>query len=86
MLQRKVTKRLVKWKNESSKALLVIGARQSGKSYAIREFGKSSYSCYFEVSLLLDKAAKSTLASAESAVDFIFMSLRFAMMASGLDR
>lgn len=71
MLQRKVTKRLVKWKNESSKALLVTGARQIGKSYAIREFGKSSYSCYFEVNLLLDKAAKSALASAESAVDFI---------------
>ena len=71
MLQRKVTKRLVKWKNESSKALLVTGARQIGKSYAIREFGKSSYSCYFEVNLLLDKTAKSALASAESAVDFI---------------
>ena len=71
MLQRKVTKRLVKWKNESSKALLVTGARQIGKSYAIREFGKSNYFCYFEVNLLLDKAAKSTLASAESAVDFI---------------
>lgn len=71
MLRRKVTKRLINWKNESHKALLVTGARQIGKSYAIREFGKSHYACYFEVNLLLDKAARSTIADAESAVDFI---------------
>lgn len=71
MLRRKVTKCLIKWKNESQKALLVTGARQIGKSYAIREFGKSSFACYFEVNLLLDKVARNALAEAENAVDFI---------------
>ncbi len=71
MLSRKVTKELIKWKNESKKALLVTGARQIGKSYAIREFGKSAYACYFEVNLLLDKTARHALANAENASDFI---------------
>ena len=71
MLRRKVTKCLIKWKNKSQKALLVTGARQIGKSYAIREFGKSSFACYFEVNLLLDKVARNALAEAENAVDFI---------------
>lgn len=71
MLRRKVTKQLFKWKNESHKALLITGARQIGKSYAIREFGKSQYSCYFEANLLLDKAARSAIADAENAIDFI---------------
>ena len=71
MLRRKVTNLLVKWKNESQKALLVTGARQIGKSYAIREFGKSSFACYFEVNLLLDKVARNAFAEAENAVDFI---------------
>ena len=47
MLRRKVTKQLVNWKNHSKKALLVTGARQIGKSYAIREFGTAEYACYF---------------------------------------
>ena len=46
MLRRKVTDRLLSWKNNSNKALLVTGARQIGKSYAIREFGKSNYASY----------------------------------------
>ena len=54
MLRRKVTDRLLSWKNNSNKALLVTGARQIGKSYAIRAFGKSNYASYFEVNLLLD--------------------------------
>ena len=41
MLRRKVTDRLLSWKNNSHKALLVTGARQIGKSYAIRAFGKN---------------------------------------------
>lgn len=42
MLRRKVTDRLLSWKNNSNKALLVTGARQIGKSYAIRAFGKAT--------------------------------------------
>ena len=71
MLRRKVTNKLLTWKNLSNKALLVTGARQIGKSYAIREFGKANYSCFVEINLLLDKSAKQALAQALNATDFI---------------
>lgn len=71
MLRRKVTKQLMDWKNNSRKAMLVTGARQVGKSYAIREFGKSGYACFFEANLLLDKTAREALVGATGALDFI---------------
>ena len=71
MLRRKVTDRLLSWKNNSNKALLVTGARQIGKSYAIRAFGKSNYASYFEVNLLLDVEARNALVGAKNSVDFI---------------
>jgi len=71
MLRRKVTNRLLNWKNNSHKALLVTGARQIGKSYAIRAFGKDNYASYFEANLLLDAEARDVLIGAKNAVDFI---------------
>lgn len=71
MLRRKVTKQLMDWKNNSRKAMLVTGARQVGKSYAIREFGKSEYACFFEANLLLDKTAREALVGATGSLDFI---------------
>ena len=71
MLRRKVTRQLEDWKAMHKKALLVTGARQIGKSYAIREFAKRSYSAYVEVNLLLDKEAAQVLAAARNASDFI---------------
>ena len=71
MLRRKVTDRLLSWKNNSNKALLVTGARQIGKSYAIRAFGKDNYASYFEANLLLDAEARDVLIGAKNAVDFI---------------
>lgn len=48
MLKRKVYDTLVEWKNkrhseEIKKCLLIKGARQVGKSYIVKEFGKSEY-------------------------------------------
>lgn len=71
MLRRKLTDQLERWKRMPGKALLVTGARQIGKSYAIREFGKRSYACYFEVNLLLDSEAAGILTTARNAADFI---------------
>lgn len=71
MLRRKVTERLLEWKRVSHKALLVTGARQIGKSYAIRDFGRSSYGVYFEANLLLDAAARDSLTKARDAADFV---------------
>ena len=71
MLERKVEKELIHWKETSEKALLVTGARQIGKSFSIREFGKSKYEVFFEANLLLDADARDSLVKARNAGDFI---------------
>ncbi len=71
MLKRKVTDELARWKRSSDKALLITGARQIGKSFAIREFGKANFEVYFEANLLLDADARESLPQARNAADFI---------------
>ena len=72
MLKRKITTKIENWANDSSsKALLVVGARQIGKSYAIREFGKSHFNSYIEINLFEDEAARQALCEAKNAADFI---------------
>ena len=48
VLQRKIYKKLLEWKNESQgkKALMVEGARRIGKSTICEEFGKNEYESY----------------------------------------
>lgn len=58
MLKREITDRLYAWKNEKKKkALCVIGARQIGKTTAIREFAKKEYTHFLEINFILDKGA-----------------------------
>ncbi len=71
MLRRKVTERLASWKRTSDKALLITGARQVGKSFAIREFGRAEFGTYFEANLALDSDARETLLGARNSSDFI---------------
>ena len=56
VLQRKVYKKLLEWKNESQgkKAILVEGARRIGKSTICEEFGKNEYESY----ILIDFAKR----------------------------
>ena len=58
MLKRKITQQLINWKTSSEKAMLITGARQIGKSYAIREFAKQEYQTYVEINLYDNKAAQ----------------------------
>ena len=49
MLKRKIYDILLQWKNKKEKkCLLVKGARQIGKTFIIREFGKTEYENYIE--------------------------------------
>ncbi len=44
ILKRKITDKLLEWKNKENKqALLISGARQVGKTYIIQEFAKNNY-------------------------------------------
>lgn len=54
MLERKIYTELLEWKRRRSeenykKCLIVKGARQVGKSYIIREFGKKEYESFIEI-------------------------------------
>jgi uncharacterized protein len=72
MLKRKVTREIEQWGNsESNKALFIVGARQIGKSFAIREFGKSNFKQFIEINLYENDRARKALADARSADDFI---------------
>lgn len=43
-MKRKITQQLVEWKNSSArKPLILNGARQVGKTFILREFGRENY-------------------------------------------
>ncbi len=45
---RKVTGQLINWKNSTTrKPLILNGARQVGKTYILREFGKANYKTWY---------------------------------------
>ena len=59
MLKRKIDIILERFhKDTSRKALLLTGARQVGKTFSVREFGKSHYESFVEFNFIKDKEAK----------------------------
>lgn len=47
-MKRKITQQLVEWKNSSArKPLILNGARQVGKTFILREFGRENYKTQF---------------------------------------
>ena len=59
MLRRKIFEELIKWKNKNNKkCLLVKGARQVGKTFIIREFGKQYYNNIIELNFELEPMYK----------------------------
>ncbi len=60
MLKRKIYDELLKWKNSwNSKACLINGARQVGKTFSVREFGEANYETVYELNFLEDARLKS---------------------------
>lgn len=52
-MERKIYKELVKWKNtDMKKPLMIIGARQIGKTYIIKEFCQKEFKQYIYINLL----------------------------------
>ena len=55
-LFRKITEYLINWKNDKHhKPLIVKGARQVGKTMAIRDFGAKNYESFIEINFILQK-------------------------------
>lgn len=75
MLKRKIYDVLLQWKNrKEKKCLLVKGARQIGKTFIIREFGKTEYENYIEINFLKYPEFKAIFDSALSA-DVIYANM-----------
>ena len=55
-MRRKITDRLLRWKNQTADRMpmLIYGARQVGKTYAIKEFGREFYKNMVYVNFELD--------------------------------
>lgn len=72
MLKRKITQKFIEWKkSKTSQALLVMGARQVGKTTSIRNFGLSHYENIAEVNFFQNASAVETIAAAQDAADLL---------------
>ena len=51
-IRRKAYVKLIEWKNKGNcKPLMIMGARQVGKSFIVRKFGENEYRNFFEINL-----------------------------------
>lgn len=71
MLKRKAEKLLDDWKN-SKDALLITGARQVGKSFLVREYGKANFKHLIEINLYEHKEWIPVLEQTKNAEDLLF--------------
>lgn len=63
---------LKQWAAEKSKkAFMLVGARQTGKTYVIRQFARSNFKKVAEINFLEDKNAQDSLLLANDTEDFI---------------
>ena len=74
MLKRKIYNELLEWKNrrkseQRKECLMVKGARQVGKTFIIREFGKSEYKTFIEINFIKNPEYKSIFDGSLSAVE-----------------
>ena len=72
MLTRKIAQKLdLFYRSDSQKALLVTGARQVGKTYSIREFGKTHFEHFIEINFLENKDAGNLFSHATDSRDIL---------------
>ena len=84
MLKRKVMSQMWNWKKqEKKKSLMVLGARQVGKTYAVQAFGKSAYKEMLYINFKESSSDRSiftgdlTVASMITAMRFRYPNLHF---------
>ncbi len=51
IMYRKIEKELLKWKEDFKKPLMLVGARQTGKTYILEEFCQKNFNSYFYINL-----------------------------------
>ena len=71
MLYRKITKRIEEYlRSDSSRMLMVDGARQIGKSFIIRHVGQQMFPNFIEINMEEDKLGERIFAEARTTNDF----------------
>lgn len=59
MLRRKVTDKLINWKNNRDRKCLVLrGARQIGKTFSVRRFAEENFDVFVEINFLMQPSLK----------------------------
>lgn len=71
MIKRKIEKRIHEFYKKDKKALLITGARQVGKTYIIREVGKTDFESFIEINFLENRTAQSLFENARSSADIL---------------
>ena len=66
-LRRKIDQYLVEWKNTPNHLPLIVkGARQIGKTNAIRNFGQNNYKSFIEINFVLNPEYKTIFKGSKS--------------------
>ena len=71
MLKRKIDSYLEQFYKRTNKALLVTGARQTGKSFSIRQYGTTHYENFVEINFIEQPDAVEILNGAKSSQDIL---------------
>ena len=72
MLQRKIYRRIADfYANRPAKALMIVGARQVGKSYIVEEFAKSHYENFIKIDFIENPDYRSIFADARNAEEVL---------------
>ena len=71
MLKRKIDSYLEQFYDRTNKALLVTGARQTGKSFSIRQYGTTHYENFVEINFIEQPDAVEVLKGAKSSQDIL---------------
>ena len=73
MIKRKMYDYLLNWKKtKGTEALLIKGARQVGKTFLVREFGKNEYDSFIEINFLKNGSYKSIFLNDSLSADEIY--------------
>lgn len=73
MIRRKMYNYLLNWKKtKGNEALLIKGARQVGKTFLVRQFGKNEYKSFIEINFLKNGEYKSIFTNNNLSADEIY--------------
>lgn len=72
MIRRKIDTFLEHFFQSQNKALLITGARQTGKTFSIRQFARRNYSTFIEINFIESPSAKDIFFEARDAQEILF--------------